>query len=214
MGCNFSCKFCQNNSLSVVPSEAHIYGETVSPRELVDMALKYDADSIAYTYSEPVIFYEYMYDVAALARKQNIGSVMISNGYINEKPLRLYGPPGLSALLDKLRGVYGRWLEPRNRTLELTEIGPGAALPLAGGGRVEAFAVAHAQEITLALGDITVQDFALQTGATVSGRVYVDADPNAVLTLALGPPNQSTSIDTVGFGGLNAATVIAAPEPA
>ena len=46
------------------------------------------AQTIAYTYSEPVVFYEYMHDTAALARGAGIGSVMISNGYIQEKPLR------------------------------------------------------------------------------------------------------------------------------
>ena len=61
-------------------------------------------------------------------------------------PVRLTGPAGLVRLLDQLRGIYGRWLEPRKRELQVTEIGPGDVVALPGGGRVEAFAVAHPQD--------------------------------------------------------------------
>jgi pyruvate formate lyase activating enzyme len=60
----------------------------VTPERLVDACAARQSSTIAYTYSEPVIFYEYMHDTAALARERSIGSVMISNGYIQEKPLR------------------------------------------------------------------------------------------------------------------------------
>jgi ribonuclease BN (tRNA processing enzyme) len=58
-------------------------------------------------------------------------------------PLRLVGPPGLSDFLERLRGVYGSWLEPRCRPLELRELAAGDGLDLAGGGRAETFAAAH-----------------------------------------------------------------------
>jgi ribonuclease BN (tRNA processing enzyme) len=58
-------------------------------------------------------------------------------------PLRLVGPVGLASFLERLRGVYGSWLEPRRRPLELREIEAGGALALAGGGRAEAFATTH-----------------------------------------------------------------------
>lgn len=61
-------------------------------------------------------------------------------------PLEIIGPHGLSRLLEQLRGIYGRWLEPRQRELQIREIDPGAVLDLPGGGRVEAFAVDHPQD--------------------------------------------------------------------
>lgn len=64
-----------------------------------------------------------------------------------EEPLRLFGPPGLERLLALLRGIYGSWLEPRKRRLEVAEVRPGDRLPLGGGGgRGEPFAVSHAQD--------------------------------------------------------------------
>lgn len=60
--------------------------------------------------------------------------------------LQLYGPPGLVRLLDQLRGIYGRWLEPRHRTLEVREINSGDRIPLPAGGCCEAFAVDHPQD--------------------------------------------------------------------
>lgn len=65
----------------------------------------------------------------------------------SEAPLRLFGPPGLARLLDQLRGIYGSWLHPRRRRLEVTEVQPGTVLPLGDGGAVaEPFAVSHAQD--------------------------------------------------------------------
>jgi len=86
-GCNIECKFCQNWQISQFRPE-QVSGILVTPDQLVAACKSRKCPTIAYTYSEPVIFYEYMYDVAALARKQGIGSVMISNGYIQKKPMR------------------------------------------------------------------------------------------------------------------------------
>lgn len=62
-------------------------------------------------------------------------------------PLRLFGPPGLAALLGRLREIYGSWLQPRQRALEVTEVRPGDAVPVgSGGARAEPFAVSHAQD--------------------------------------------------------------------
>lgn len=61
-------------------------------------------------------------------------------------PLQLFGPPGLASYLGKLKEIYGTWLEPRNRDLEVTEIGPGVTLPLTGGGSVRPFQVDHNQD--------------------------------------------------------------------
>jgi len=86
-GCNFSCKFCQNWEISQFPPE-EIKSIKLSPQSLVDLALKDGSSSIAFTYSEPTVFYEYMYDTAKLARENGLGAVTISNGYIRKKPLK------------------------------------------------------------------------------------------------------------------------------
>lgn len=65
----------------------------------------------------------------------------------SEAPLRLVGPPGLRALLAQLRGIYGRWLEPRKRQLVVQEVRPGETLSLGDGGAMaQPFAVDHAQD--------------------------------------------------------------------
>jgi len=86
-GCNFRCLNCQNWSISQVgPHETRNY--EIWPEQLVKYARNNDASSISYTYSEPVVFYEYMYDAAKIAHENKIANVLVSNGYINEKPLR------------------------------------------------------------------------------------------------------------------------------
>ncbi len=86
-GCNIECKFCQNWQISQFRPE-QVNSVLVTPDRLISACKARRSPTIAYTYSEPVIFYEYMHDTAALAREHGIGSVMISNGYIQEKPLR------------------------------------------------------------------------------------------------------------------------------
>ena len=85
-GCNIECKFCQNWNISQFRPE-EIQSWYAPPQEIVSLAKKYTCPTIAYTYTEPVIFYEYMYDIAQAARKEKIGSVMITNGYIMEQPM-------------------------------------------------------------------------------------------------------------------------------
>lgn len=86
-GCNFDCKFCQNWRIAQFrPEQVEHYSLTVP--QAIDICQKNDCPTIAYTYSEPVVFYTYMYDMAKQARKAGIGGVMISNGFINERPLR------------------------------------------------------------------------------------------------------------------------------
>ncbi len=86
-GCNLQCKFCQNWEISQRrPEEVnYIYLE---PKELIDKVKASGSPTVAYTYSEPTIFYEYMLETAKLAKEQGIRNIMHSNGYINEKPLR------------------------------------------------------------------------------------------------------------------------------
>jgi pyruvate formate lyase activating enzyme len=86
VGCNFECKFCQNWRIAQYRPE-QVESFHLPPEEVVSMAQAKQCPTIAYTYTEPVVFYEYMYDTAQLARTKGVGSVMISNGYINEEPL-------------------------------------------------------------------------------------------------------------------------------
>ncbi|MCX5700823.1 MAG: AmmeMemoRadiSam system radical SAM enzyme [Candidatus Omnitrophica bacterium] len=86
-GCNLKCKFCQNWEISQSLPEDVEY-RFMEPEDLVKEAKASNAPTIAYTYNEPTIFYEYMLDTAKLARKLGIKNIMHSNGYINEQPLR------------------------------------------------------------------------------------------------------------------------------
>ncbi len=86
-GCNLRCLNCQNWEISQSnPEDLQSYN--LSSQQVVEEAAKNNCTSIAYTYSEPIVFYEYTYDIAKLAREQGIKNVLISAGYINEKPLR------------------------------------------------------------------------------------------------------------------------------
>ncbi len=85
-GCNIECTFCQNWDIAQVRPE-QVKAMFLPPEGVTEVCRRYDCPTIAYTYSEPVIFYEYMYDSAAYARQSGIGSVMISNGFINKEPL-------------------------------------------------------------------------------------------------------------------------------
>ena len=80
-GCNFFCQFCQNWTISQLRHD-EIYGQYATPEEVVRWALNYGADGISYTYNEPTIFYEFMYDVAELAKKHGLFNTMVTNGYM------------------------------------------------------------------------------------------------------------------------------------
>ena len=85
-GCNMECKFCQNWEISQFRPE-QVRNMNLPPEKLVSDAKKNNIESIAFTYTEPVIFYEYMLETAKHAKKMGVKSVMISNGYIEERPM-------------------------------------------------------------------------------------------------------------------------------
>lgn len=86
-GCVLSCKFCQNWQISQAsPEDTDTYD--LPPEKVVKNALSYRCKSVTYTYTEPTVFYEYMYDTAVIAKKSGIRNTMHSCGYINKKPLR------------------------------------------------------------------------------------------------------------------------------
>lgn len=86
-GCNFKCNYCQNWQISQATPEGIRYFYW-PPEKVVKECQDKKVKTIAFTYSEPIVFYTYMYDTAQLAKAKGINSVMISNGSINEKPLR------------------------------------------------------------------------------------------------------------------------------
>lgn len=109
VGCNFGCDFCQNWDLSQVTRDLRLkllkekkieiagvevgkYGYELKPEKIVEICRQQKIPSIAYTYNEPVIFFEYLYDTSKLAHKNSIKNVFVSNGYESEEALKLMRP--------------------------------------------------------------------------------------------------------------------------
>ncbi len=86
-GCNVNCKMCQNWEISQVRPE-QVHAMYLPPSQAARAAADNRCASIAYTYSEPVVYYEYMVDTAAAARASGVRSVVISGGYIQQRPLK------------------------------------------------------------------------------------------------------------------------------
>ena len=86
-GCNFRCQNCQNHDISQVsPSEVQHY--ELSPSEVVALCQKHHCPGIAYTYTEPLTYLEYIVDTARLAREASLWNILVSAGYVCEAPLR------------------------------------------------------------------------------------------------------------------------------
>ena len=101
VGCNFQCKNCQNWEISQSPKPHNpVTGRETSPEEIVKTAEQMYCKSIAYTYTEPVIFMEYAYDTAKLAIKNGLKNVFVTNGYITEEALREVAPYLHAANID------------------------------------------------------------------------------------------------------------------
>lgn len=82
-GCNLHCPFCQNHDLV-----AAVHGNMdMTPKEVVEKAIDLGLNAIAYTYNEPTVYYEMVYETAKLAKSQGLFNVMVTNGYINMEPL-------------------------------------------------------------------------------------------------------------------------------
>lgn len=86
VGCSFSCSFCQNWTISQGSIE-NVSVEELSPERAVQLALDNNSPGIAYTYSEPLIWYEYVLDTAIIAKKNNLKNILVTNGFINREPL-------------------------------------------------------------------------------------------------------------------------------
>lgn len=87
-GCNLSCKFCQNYSLSQGEPAISLASERVEPSKMVAKAREKGCHSISYTYSEPLVWQDYMLDVATLAKKAGMQNIMVTNGSFSKEALK------------------------------------------------------------------------------------------------------------------------------
>jgi len=135
-GCNFRCHWCQNADISQLPRERDVIaGYPATPEQIVEGARDTRSRSIAYTYTEPTIFFEYAYDTARLAHQAGITNVYVTNGYMTTDMLETFHPfldaanvdlkafrkktynryvgGGLQPVLDSLKTMkrLGVWLE-------------------------------------------------------------------------------------------------------
>jgi pyruvate formate lyase activating enzyme len=90
-GCNINCKFCQNWNISQAKPE-ELNNIKLTPDDCVSLAKNNNCKSIAYTYSEPTVFYEYMSDCASAGKAAGVRSVVVSNGYIQKEPVKALLP--------------------------------------------------------------------------------------------------------------------------
>ena len=123
-GCNFSCDFCQNYTIAQFRSKSHY----LSSEDLIEKCLQADNNiGLAFTYNEPTIWYEYVYDTAKLLKENHPEQkvVLVTNGFINPKPLQDLLPYvdamniDLKAFTrDYYQKVCGGDLEPVLKTIE------------------------------------------------------------------------------------------------
>jgi pyruvate formate lyase activating enzyme len=127
VGCNLQCNFCQNCEISQTGVRDFPRLKSFSAEEIVKNALEsIDNIGIAFTYNEPVVFFEYMMDVARLSKSKGLKNIMVSNGFINEEPLKQILPYidafniDLKAFDDEfyIKNTHSH-LEPVKRSLQL-----------------------------------------------------------------------------------------------
>jgi len=88
IGCNLDCDFCQNHEISQADPGTYCVTELFSPADLVAKALSYSGNiGIAFTYNEPVVWFEFMLETAIIAKKAGLKNVIVTNGFVNEGPL-------------------------------------------------------------------------------------------------------------------------------
>ena len=125
VGCNFRCLNCQNSGISQLPKERReIGGKELSPQSIVSKAKRSNCEIIAYTYTEPTIFFEYACDTSKLAQKAGIRNVFVTNGYMSQEALTKINPYLDAANVDLksfredfYKKVCGAELEPVLKTL-------------------------------------------------------------------------------------------------
>lgn len=127
VGCNLHCKNCQNWEISQAEA-ADVETEYISPKDIVRLAIQFKCPSIAYTYTEPLAYYEYTLDCCKSAVEAEIKNVLVTAGFINEEPYKTLLPFVHSANID-LKGFSEKFyrevcdgsLKPILKTIELTK---------------------------------------------------------------------------------------------
>ena len=103
-GCNFNCSFCQNADISQLAREGSQdwkrHSRDLPPEAVVSLAASYNCATIAYTYTEPTIFFEYAYDTARLASRQGIKNIFVTNGFMTPELLDTIGSDLHAANVD------------------------------------------------------------------------------------------------------------------
>jgi len=94
VGCNFRCRFCQNADIAHMATDHHgrIMGSRATPEGMVTKALESGCKSIAYTYTEPTVFFELALDTARLAHQKGLKNVFVTNGYMSEQAVEMICP--------------------------------------------------------------------------------------------------------------------------
>jgi pyruvate formate lyase activating enzyme len=118
VGCNFHCRWCQNWQISQAVREEHLSlgSQEATPKELVVAAQRSRCRSIAYTYTEPTIFFEYAYDTARIAQQAGIANIFVTNGYMTSEALAAIHPYLDAANVDLKAiddGVYRKLIGAR-----------------------------------------------------------------------------------------------------
>lgn len=102
VGCTMRCRYCLNYTLSQLPkgNRGRAIGRPVAPTEIVASARAHRCSSIAYTYTEPTVAFELMYETARLAHAQGVKNLLVTNGYLTDAALRLLAPYLDAAAID------------------------------------------------------------------------------------------------------------------
>jgi len=102
VGCNFHCRYCQNWEISQLPRlhGGSVPGERFTPKDIVALAVEAGCTSLAYTYTEPTIFFELAFDTAILAAEAGLKNIFVTNGYMTAETLRMIQPYLHAANID------------------------------------------------------------------------------------------------------------------
>lgn len=128
VGCNFRCRNCQNYQISQMPrdEQGRINGQTLTPEDIINTAIRYHCTNISYTYTEPTIFFELALDTAKLAQSKGLKNNFVTNGYMTAGALQLINPYLDAANVDlkgfddrKYQQVCGARLQPVLDTIRL-----------------------------------------------------------------------------------------------
>jgi len=93
VGCNFQCVFCQNHEISQMPQEeGKIMGHSVAPAYIVKRAVETGSKTIAYTYTEPTVYFEYAFDTCKEARERGVKNVFVTNGFMTGEAIEEIAP--------------------------------------------------------------------------------------------------------------------------